>query len=215
MLWLNACHLTVVSAVLVVSGDGVRSVSFLLGHRQCLGLVAYLAVLAASTQLTVLYVLRRFGPVVLTLLMTTKQMVAMASAALACSAAGHVGVGGEALATAAAAAAAAGGAAGGTAGGGGVVGGAGVRAAGVEALFGAMRFLRILHHHHEAPAASLLAPHQLYHSVDACSPLTSIFVRPAMPLASATLAAVLLALRAYNAPALAVEIRSMPAHVDL
>jgi hypothetical protein len=54
-----------------------------------------------------------------------------------------------------------------------------------------------------------------YHAADACAPLSSILGRPALPLLSALLAGGLLCWRAYSAPALAVEMRSMPAEVDL
>jgi hypothetical protein len=53
MLWLNACHLVVVLSVLAFSGDGLRAALFLVNSPPCAVLVAYLAALAASSQLVV------------------------------------------------------------------------------------------------------------------------------------------------------------------
>ena len=53
MLWLNACHLVVVFSVLAFSGDGLRAALFLANSPPCAVLVAYLAALAASSQLVV------------------------------------------------------------------------------------------------------------------------------------------------------------------
>ena len=84
MLWLNACHLIVVGGVLLGTGEGPAAARFLAANPACAVLVGYLGGLAAASQLVVLYLIRRFGPVVFTVLMSSRQMAAVCVSGLAC-----------------------------------------------------------------------------------------------------------------------------------
>ena len=86
MLWLNACQMGVLGAFHLLSGGGYAAVAFLsnLENRGCLYQIVNLAFCSAVSQLMALYIIRRFGPVAFTALMSARQLIAVVVSALLC-----------------------------------------------------------------------------------------------------------------------------------
>jgi drug/metabolite transporter (DMT)-like permease len=86
MLWLNACQMGVLGAFHLLSGGGYAAVAFLSNseNRGCLYQIVNLAFCSAVSQLMALYIIRRFGPVAFTALMSARQLIAVVVSALLC-----------------------------------------------------------------------------------------------------------------------------------
>jgi hypothetical protein len=59
------------------SGDGIISIAHLTSNASCIKYIFVLAVLSTASQLLILYLIRRFGPIVYTLLMNSKLLINM------------------------------------------------------------------------------------------------------------------------------------------
>jgi adenosine 3'-phospho 5'-phosphosulfate transporter B2 len=77
MLGVNGFSLLFTGMSLLQTGQGAECISFLMRNQGALLHVATLSVTSATGQLFIFYTIRRFGPVVFTLIMTTRQMISL------------------------------------------------------------------------------------------------------------------------------------------
>jgi solute carrier family 35 (adenosine 3'-phospho 5'-phosphosulfate transporter), member B2 len=77
MLGVNGFSLLFTGMSLLQTGQGAECLQFLLKNEGALLHVATLSVTSATGQLFIFYTIKRFGPVVFTLIMTTRQMISL------------------------------------------------------------------------------------------------------------------------------------------
>ena len=75
----------VVTGVLIVSGDGYSSLTFLTKNPMVFKFIIALTILSTTSQLIVLYLIRRFGPIVYTTVMNSKHLINMFFSTLICA----------------------------------------------------------------------------------------------------------------------------------
>merc|ERR1712224_624562 len=95
MFGVNFWSLCFTSVSLVLSGGGYESLVFVFNNADCMGHVLILSVCSATGQLLIFYTIKKFGPIVFTIMMTRQ----MLSLTVSCVVFGHKLGGGAVLAT--------------------------------------------------------------------------------------------------------------------
>merc|ERR1712060_340453 len=86
MLGVNAFSASFTFISLVMSGELFNALSFIADHPSSAGHIGLLSVCGAVGQLFIFYTIKRFGPLVFTMIMTTRQLF---SIVLSCFLYGH------------------------------------------------------------------------------------------------------------------------------
>merc|ERR1719162_1399253 len=87
MLGVNSWAITFTVLGLIVSGDGAVALEFLAANPTALTHITINAFMSATGQLFIFYTIKEFGPIVFTIMMTTRQLF---SITISCIIFGHV-----------------------------------------------------------------------------------------------------------------------------
>jgi len=87
MFGVNAFSILFTTLSLMQSGDGTKSIAFILENPSAMMHVTVLSLTSATGQLFIFYTIKKFGPVVFVLIMTTRQMLSLV---MSCLLYGHV-----------------------------------------------------------------------------------------------------------------------------
>eukprot|EP00542_Grammatophora_oceanica_P018830 CAMPEP_0194046640 /NCGR_PEP_ID=MMETSP0009_2-20130614/22050_1 /TAXON_ID=210454 /ORGANISM="Grammatophora oceanica, Strain CCMP 410" /LENGTH=397 /DNA_ID=CAMNT_0038692011 /DNA_START=97 /DNA_END=1290 /DNA_ORIENTATION=+ len=82
MLGVNSSAICITIAGLIISGDFPKVYDFFLANPNCLWFNVVTAITSASGQLCIFYTIKEFGPIVFTIIMTTRQMISITISAV-------------------------------------------------------------------------------------------------------------------------------------
>jgi adenosine 3'-phospho 5'-phosphosulfate transporter B2 len=73
MLGVNLWSIVMTGATLIYTGEGIKSIAFIMSDSQAFLHMMILSVTSATGQLFIFYTIKEFGPVIFTIMMTTRQ----------------------------------------------------------------------------------------------------------------------------------------------